>query len=402
MKPSSLQHLEWINDQNQKMIDKLIAWTNINSYSDNISGLTQMLAVLEADFLSLNGTTERIPLEGRTIVTSSGELIIHPQGEALRIIKRPKAPIQVFLSGHMDTVYSPKNPFQLSSQIDANVLRGPGVADMKGGLLIMLTALQAFERHPDASKIGWEVLINPDEETGSTGSGFLFSEAAKRHQMGLIFEPSFADGALVSSRKGSFNFCVIVKGKSAHAGRDFDKGRNAILALANYISKACQLIDIDKGISINPGYISGGGPVNIVPDFAFCRLNARVIQSTDYEQLQKELKNLIYINNIEGLELSLHIETKRGPKIFDEKSQHLFEMINKCAIEEGYTLTHRPSGGVCDGNILAEEGLPVIDTMGAIGGDIHTPNEYIFIDSLVQRSRLTALFLIKLATGELN
>jgi glutamate carboxypeptidase len=392
-----LEPLDWISTQKQKMIDRLVAWATINSGSDNLPGLKLMLKTLESSFSSLEGSMERVTLPGRSVVSPSGELISSPHGQALRITKRPEAPFRILLGGHMDTVYSPSHPFQTVSFPEKEIMRGPGVADMKGGLLIMLTALQALEMHPAAENIGWEILINPDEEIGSIGSELLFREAAKRCHLGLIFEPSFADGAIVSSRKGSTNFTVIARGKAAHAGRDFAKGRNAILALADYITKACKLNDLERGISINPGCISGGGPVNIVPDLAICRLNARAIHPTDFEMVRKKLEALAINHKEDGLELSFHLENARGPKLFDEKCKGLFEMIDACAKEEGYTLSLRPSGGVCDGNLLAEEGLPVIDTLGAIGGEIHTANEYIMIDSLVQRSRLAALFLIKLA-----
>lgn len=393
--------LKQIALKKKEMIEQLAAWAAINSGSDNLSGLAIMLKTLETSFSSLNGSVERIPLISRTVVSPSGELTMVPHGEALRITKRPQAPIQVFLGGHMDTVYSPSHPFQ-SVSIENDILRGPGVADMKGGLLIMLTALETLEKHPASANIGWEMLINPDEEIGSIGSEPLFRQAAKRCDLGLIFEPSFADGAIVSSRKGSMNFSIIVQGKAAHAGRDFDKGRNAILALAQYITEASKLNDPQKGIAINPGYISGGGPVNIVPDLAICRLNARAIDPADFEQMKERLESLANSSEKDGLLLSFHLENARGPKVINDKWHRLFDMINACAQEEGYALTNRPSGGVCDGNILAEEGLPVIDTLGAIGGEIHTSNEYILIDSLVQRSRLTALFLIKLAMGGLS
>lgn len=397
-----LEPLDWISTQQQKMIDRLVAWTTINSGSDNLSGLKMMLKTLESSFSSLEGTMERVTIPGRSVVSPCGGLISSPHGQALRIIKRPQAPFRILLGGHMDTVYSPSHPFQTVSFPEKDIMRGPGVADMKGGLLIMLTALQALEMHPAAENIGWEILINSDEEIGSIGSEHLFREAAKRCQLGLIFEPSFADGVIVSSRKGSTNFTVIARGKAAHAGRDFDKGRNAILALADYITKACKLNDLDRGISINPGSISGGGPVNIVPDLAICRLNARAIDPADFEMVRKKLEKLATHYKEDGLELSFHLENARGPKLFDEKCKGLFEMIRACAKEEGYSLSLRPSGGVCDGNILAEEGLAVIDTLGVIGGEIHTSNEYILIDSLVQRSRLTALFLIKLALSQRN
>lgn len=381
----------------EELVKCLASWVAINSSSDNLPGLSLMLKTLESSFLSLEGTIEKIPLAPHEIVSSSGTLAVIPHGQALRIVKRPQAKLRVFLGGHMDTVYSLSHPFQSISIENNEIMRGPGVADMKGGLLIMLTALQVLEKHPAAENIGWEVLINPDEEIGSIGSEHLFREAAKRCHLGLIFEPSFADGAIVSSRKGSINFSITARGTAAHAGRDFDKGRNAILALAQYIVEACKLSDGQKGISINPGYISGGGPINIVPDLAICRFNARAIDTHDFEQIKNELEHLTESFKRDGVDLSFHLENVRGPKLFDERSRKLLDSINSCAKEEGYTLFHRPSGGVCDGNLLAEEGLPVIDTLGAIGGEIHTSNEYILIDSLVQRSRLVALFLIKLA-----
>jgi glutamate carboxypeptidase len=396
----SIELLNKIGLQKQAMISRLEAWAAINSGPDNLAGLALMLNTLESSFSSLNGIKERIALAPRSVVSSSGDIHMSPHGEALRITKRPHAPFQVFLGGHMDTVYSPSHPFQ-SVTIRSDRMYGPGVADMKGGLLIMLTALETLEKHPAAPNIGWEVVINPDEEIGSIGSEFLFREAAKRCNMGLIFEPSFADGAIVSARKGSMNFTIMAQGKAAHVGRDFDKGRNAILAVAQYIVEASRLNDREKGISISPGYICGGGPVNIVPDLAICRLNARAVHPNDFELMKETLENLANNGKSEGLNLAFHLENTRGPKLFDEKCHRLFEMINTCAKEEGYSLSHRPSGGVCDGNILAEEGVPVIDTLGAIGGEIHTADEYILIDSLVQRSRLVALFLIKLAAGEL-
>lgn len=400
--PEQAPSLNWIKTQQQEMLNQLMAWAAINSCSDNLLGLAHMLKILEKSFSVLEGNIEKIALPPRSTVSSSGEVVTLPLGQALRITKRSKAPFQVLLAGHMDTVYPLTHPFQTPRLLDANTLQGPGVADMKGGLLIMLTALQALERHPDAENVGWEVLINPDEEIGSAGSEPLFREAAKRNHFGLIFEPSFADGAIVSSRKGSMNFSVVARGKAAHAGRDFDKGRNAILAIAHFITQANHLNNKEKGISINPGHISGGGPVNIVPDLAICRFNARTTHPADFKIIQKNLEELVDKTPIEGVQLALHIENTRRPKLFDKKCQHLFDLLNICAKEEGYSLIHRPSGGVCDGNNLAAEGLPVIDTLGAIGGEIHTSHEYILIDSLIQRSRLTGLFLTKLASGSLS
>lgn len=391
--------LQWIQDQHQEMLDLLMTWAALPSSSSDLTGLAVMLDHLEMHFSSLGGKVERIPLAPRVSISSLGQQTTVQHGQALRITKRSNAPRHVLLAGHMDTVYSPGHPAPEIS-IDNAILRGPGVADMKGGLVVMLTALKALEKHPAADQIGWEVIINPDEEIGSVGSEPLFVKAAKRNQIGLIFEPSFADGAIVSSRKGSLNFTITAKGKAAHAGRDFDKGKNAIVAIAHFIAKSHRLNDVAKGISINPGNISGGGPVNIVPDLAICRFNIRALEPADFNRLKSELQAIANSNEVEGVQLSMHIDNIREPKPFDEKSRRLFELINRCAKEEGYLLSHRPSGGVCDGNILAAEGLPVIDTLGVIGGDIHTSNEYMLIDSLTQRSRLVGRFLLNLTTDD--
>ena len=219
---SFIDTLNTINGQQRTMMSLLRSWAAINSESENLSGLSQMIAALEMQFLSLGGHMQRIDLPPRSTIAIDGSPITIPHGQALHITKRPEAPIQIFLGGHMDTVYSPSHPFQKAEDLSENILRGPGVADMKGGLIVMLTALKAFENHPSSKNVGWEILINPDEEIGSIGSEQLFVAAAQRNHLGLIFEPSFADGALVSDRKGSANFSVVAKGLAAHAGRDFE------------------------------------------------------------------------------------------------------------------------------------------------------------------------------------
>jgi len=390
--------LQWINSQNQAMVELIRKWAEINSGSENLRGLSKMLKALESRFSKLGGTMRAIPLPPRKIIDEKGELTAFPHGEALHIIKRPEAPFKVVLGGHMDTVYSEEHPFQKTQLIENSRLLGPGVADMKGGLVIMLFALEALERSPIAENIGWEVFINPDEEIGSTGSQESLKQLAKENHLGLIFEPAFADGALVSSRKGSMNYAVVARGRAAHSGRDFEKGRNAIAALAHFIVQAHQLNGRRKETTINIGQITGGGPVNVVPDFAMCGINIRSTNSEDFHWIQDEFDALIHQNKCEGTTLHLTPLQSRDPKPFDEKSQFFFNILQNCAEEENTKLHLRPSGGACDGNNLCAEGLPVIDSLGAIGGNIHSSNEYIEIESLVPRARLTARFLLALAS----
>ena len=176
--------------------DRLIRWANQNSGSDHLAGLAAMLALLEADFSALPGVkTERVPCANTS-------------AQALRVRYRPEAPQQVLLSGHYDTVYGADNPFQRCELVDEHTLRGPGVTDMKGGLVVMHAALGSYLSSSPPPSLGFEVLLTPDEEIGSFGSAALFAEAAPRHRLGLVFEPARLNGNLVQSRKGTGNFTV--------------------------------------------------------------------------------------------------------------------------------------------------------------------------------------------------
>jgi glutamate carboxypeptidase len=395
--------LDWIHSQQDVMLSVLKHWTEINSSSDNLPGLNTMIAALKKEFAPLQGEMEEIPIPSRQIIDSQGNKADIPHGHVLHIRKHSTASIKVFLGGHMDTVYPSTHPFQKTAKINNDILNGPGVADMKGGLMVMLKALEGLERSPLAGTIGWEIVINSDEEVGSVGSHALLIECAKRNHLGLIFEPAYSDGALVSSRKGSANFAVVARGRAAHAGRDFHLGRNAITALARFVLEAETLNNQEKGMSLNIGSITGGGPVNIVPDLATCHLNVRATNREDLEKISLDLQKIVaFINQSEGIVLSLHLDHIRFPKPFDEKNKWLFEQIQECAKEIGWELQCRPSGGVCDGNVLSAEGLPTIDTLGVIGGNLHTPEEYMIISSLVERTKLASLLLLKLASGDIK
>lgn len=392
-------HIEWLKKEQPRMLSLLQQWANINSHSDNLPGLARMMSALKPHFAKLGGEMKEIELPSRTLIDSSGQLVDIPHGKALSIRKRHNASIRILLGGHMDTVYPLKHPLQKSEIIAPDKLLGPGVADMKGGLIVMLKALEAFERYPKSENIGWEVLINPDEEVGSLGSEALWVAGSKRNMLGLIFEPSFPDGALVSSRKGSANYAVIAKGRAAHSGRDFSQGRNAIVALAKFIVAAHELSDLKREITVNIGQIQGGGPVNVVPDLAVCHLNIRTVEPGDIIQVQARMEEIIGTVHSEGIELSLHMQNARPPKVFDEKNQQLFERIKQSAKEEGVELGFRASGGASDGNLLSAQGLPVIDSLGVVGGNIHTKGEYMMINSLSERASIVCRFLMKLADG---
>jgi glutamate carboxypeptidase len=396
------QKLEWIDRKLPEMVATLTEWSSINSGSDHLEGLNRMSAAIFPKLEALDGAVRHIHLPPTTRLNQDGQAVSIQHGSALYAFKRPDAPIKVLLGGHFDTVYSAHSLFQRVEQIDPDTLRGPGVTDMKGGLVVLLTALSVFEQTPAAEKIGWEIFINPDEETGSEASDPIWRLLAKRNDLGLLFEPSFSDGSLVSTRKGTSNYTVIARGLAAHAGRDFHQGRNAISALAKLIQKIEELQSAYRTLTINTGFIHGGGPVNIVPDFALCRLNLRAETFDEMRNAHDQIEHLIHTFHVDGITWELQQETFRPPKEMNGASQKIFDHVKVCARELGFDLSWRPSGGGSDGNNLSAEGLPVIDTLGVIGGNIHTPHEYIQLSSLAERAKLTFLFLHHLATGVLK
>jgi glutamate carboxypeptidase len=384
--------LKWIDEQQETMIHHVQTWCNINSGSSNIHGINETLISIK----------KSLPIDWSSKLLDLPDFDGKPSAQALFIGMRPDAPIKIFFSGHADTVYPSDSPFQTVKQTDPDTLNGPGVADMKGGLCVFLKALEAFEKFPDKKNVGWEVLINPDEETGSHSSRHLLEKFAKRCDLGLVYEPSFPDGTLVSSRKGVAKITISSHGKSAHAGRDFHQGKNAIVGLAHVITKIHNLNSVDSPITINVGKINGGAALNIVPDFAVCYLNIRFDTEENFEKIKINIQEIIDSTKIEGVNFKASTDYSRPPKTFNDDSQKIYKDVRLCGRELGMTLSWKPSGGASDANILEHAGMTTVDTLGVVGGEIHTHQEYIKISSLIQRAKLSALFLMKLAKGEIN
>jgi glutamate carboxypeptidase len=381
----------------------LVRWADINTGTYNLPGLARMLSLVKREFAILGGESRAVKLQPQAVPDETGALIMRELGEALVIRKRPRAKLRVFLCCHMDTVYPGDHAFQRCVRHDDQRMTGPGVTDAKGGIVVMLKALEAFERSPFADNIGWEILINPDEEIGSPGSRVLLNSAASKNHLGLVFEPSFSDGNLVSARKGSGNFTVTVTGKAAHAGREPHLGRNAINAMAQFVVRLNSFPFHHNGITINVGYVHGGGPINVVPDKAVVRFNVRVPEPSDQTMVEEHILSAANeIRGIEGISIDIHGGFTRPPKPLDAKTVKLLGHISACGRDLGLDLSWSPSGGACDGNNLAAQGLTSVDSLGVTGGNIHSPDEFILLQSLPERAKLTALLLMRIASGEIE
>jgi len=392
-----------IDDALPAMRDTLIRLSGINSGSFNVAGVSAMADAMRAVFAPLKASAELLTLPDYQSVNDAGETLSRRIGPALRLRLRPDAPLQIFFGGHLDTVFAEDHSFQKVKEVDADTLNGPGVADLKGGLLVLFQALMALERSPWKKQIGWTVLLNPDEEIGSQSSAALLAEAAKSHQLGLIYEPALPDGSLASARKGSGNFNLVVHGVAAHAGRDFEKGRNAIAGCADLISGLNALNGRREGVTINPGYVKGGGALNVVPDLAVFKFNVRTSQASDECWMQDELDQLMTrFNDRDGLRCELSGGFTRPPKIVSAEIQRLMDYVGDCGAQLGLGLHFKPTGGCCDGNNLAAHGLPNLDNMGVVGNLIHSDQEWMRVSSISERAKLSALLLLRLASGELQ
>ena len=380
------------------MLKDTIRLSEINSGTLNAAGVNRVLALLKELTLPLAGNQEIIHLSPYETINDNGTPVSHELGNALRIRKRPDAPLQIFLCGHMDTVFAKDHSFQNVKWLDDDTINGPGVTDLKGGLLVMIHALMTLEKSPWADNIGWEILFNPDEEIGSPSSAALLEKAAQHVHAGMIFEPCFPDGHLAGERKGSGNFTAISYGKAAHAGREHHLGKNAIRALCDFVSALDDLNGKRPGVTINPGYIHGGGATNIVPDRCATRFNIRIEQPEDEQWCLNQLQIVVdNINSREGIHLTLNGGFGRKPKTLSASNQQLFDLAKHCGEQLGMNLEVKASGGCCDGNNLASFGVPNIDTLGVQGGHIHSDKEYLKVSSLVPRAKLSALILMQLA-----
>lgn len=391
-------YLDWIATQADRMVRLTTEWAEINSHSENVEGLGHMLQALKREFRKLPGTLQELPLPPKVSVDPQGRTYTTPLGQALSLTKRASGCPSILLSGHMDTVYPKSSSFQKCT-LRAPLLNGPGVADLKGGLVVLLLALEALERSPFAPQIGWEILINPDEEIGSPGSSPLLAERARYHEIGLVFEPGLPDGAFVHCRKGSANYLLLAKGRSAHIGRDFQSGRNAILFLLPLLQELARLTDPEAGIFLNVGLISGGEALNRVPECALAHFAVRASTAKQMTQVEKNIQDLLERHRPEEGTLTLMKTSSRPPKPFDRASEQLFLEVRRSAELLGLSMDWRETGGVCDGNTLAAAGLPTIDTLGPIGGSLHTEEEYVLLDSLVPRAKLAALILMQISDG---
>lgn len=376
------------------------AWAAINTGTANLDGLAKQAGLLADAMAALPGDVALVDPAPVTAMGADGQTFEKEHGQHLTVSVRPDAERRLLFTGHMDTVFPADHAFQDQTWLDDDTLNGPGLADMKGGIAVFLHALLAFERSDVASKIGYDILINSDEETGSLASAPLIETMAQGKYAALTYEPSaLPDGTLAHARGGSGNYSLTITGKSAHAGRNPQDGRNAIVAAAALVLGLKQL-QTDQ-CPINPAKIEGGAANNVVPDHAVLRFNIRPKSPDAAAAFESALSAMIgEMQQAHEVSIHQHGGISRPPKPVDRKAQALFDLVRECGASLGQDIKWQSTGGVCDGNNIASCGVPVVDTMGVRGGSIHSPNEFMIVSSLPERAALSALVIHRLASGE--
>ncbi len=390
----------WLEGRAAAMLADTIALANINSGSFNRDGVNKVREKVAELAAGLGADISVHPVAPFERIDAQGQLVHIPLGDALKLQKRPEAPLQLFFCAHLDTVFSADSPFQTVRYLDEQTLNGPGVTDLKGGIVIMLNTLAAFEQSELAEQVGWTVLFNPDEEIGSPSSAPLIETFSRPAHVGLIYEPCYANGNLAGQRKGSGNFSVVCEGLAAHAGREHDKGRNAVRALCEFVVALDDLNGKRAGVTINPARIEGGGANNVVPAMCTHHFNIRLEKPEDEHWCLGEINAISErINARDGITLTVHGGFGRRPKVLSDDNIKLLELTRACGQAVGLDFTWEATGGVCDGNNLAALGIPNVDTLGVHGGKIHSTDEYLEIPSLLSRSKMNTLLLLSLAAG---
>lgn len=348
---------------------------NVDCGTRTLSGVATVAGIIETLWQHEGWHTEQVNL---------GENV----GPGVFVTNKPQAEhYDVLLVGHLDTVFAPGTVAQRPLSQDENRLYGPGVSDMKSGLLNILWAMRGLAQ-VDKDRLSIAVAMNPDEETGSVYSHEWIGELAKRADGVLVCEAARADGSLVKARKGMAGYHLAFSGVAAHAGNDPEKGRSAITALANSIIAINALADWQRGTTLNVGVIQGGSAANVVADSALAELDVRFRENDEYDRIHRELNALCENGFLDGVTTTLTRVNHKPAMAASEKTQQLMQRVEAAGREEGIAITWQAVGGGSDANHTAALGIPTLDGLGPVGAGFHTPTEWLDKASIEPRIRL--------------
>ncbi len=310
---------------------------------------------------------------------------------------------RILLIGHMDTVYPDGTVQKFPFRRESSRALGPGVIDMKSGLLNGLYAIHALVRagFNRFAEIG--LFCNSEEEIGSPVSRELYAPFARRADVALILEPGRENGAIVSARKGAGTYRVIVHGRAAHAGVEPEKGANAILALAQYTTALHALNGLRPRLTVNVGVVHGGTRPNVVPETAEAEVDVRIARAEDAPPLEQAMREVLSRTVVPGTTAELIGGITNPPMEKTEASERLVAYAQAAARELGFEIQDVTTGGASDGNYTAALGTPTLDALGPLGSKAHNAREeWLNLDSVVPRAAMLAKLIVAIAEGALK
>lgn len=374
--------MTWLDSQLPAFEEALAALVNINSFTGNREGGNQVGRLLR-DAFAIEGVTAEVVPSSRY----ADHLVFRTQGRA------GAAPIA--LVGHHDTVFPPGS-FE-GYRIDGGLRRGPGVLDMKSGLLVVAWALKALARESGFAGLPPLVVVSVgDEEVGSPEGAPLLRKVIAGAQACLVFESGRANDVIVTSRKGSGTVTAHAHGKAAHAGNAHADGVNAIWALSRFLDAAQKLTSYERGVTVNVGLVSGGTARNTVPAEATAQLDLRFTSPADAEALRVALRSAAVAAgaSVPGARVEIIEGPFRAPLERTEASAALARSYGACARFEGLGDGESPRvGGGSDANTASAMGIPSIDALGPRGSGFHTHDEAIELATVLPRIKALARFL---------
>ena len=359
----------------ENYIQELTSLVNVDCGTQTIAGVATVAGIIGKLWQREGWYTEQVDL---------GEKV----GPGVFVSNKPQAEqFDVLLVGHLDTVFAPGTVAERPMSEDDTRLYGPGVSDMKSGLLNILWAMRELNAG-DKERLAIAVAMNPDEETGSVYSHAWIGELAKRARCVLVCEAARADGSLVKARKGMAGYHLTFSGVAAHAGNDPEKGRSAITALANSIIAINALTDWDRGTTLNVGVIQGGSAANVVADKAVAELDVRFWENDEYDRVNQALEALCATGFSEGVTTTITRVNHKPAMATSEATRVLMQQVEAAGKEEGIAITWQAVGGGSDANHAAALGVPTLDGLGPIGAGFHSPAEWLDKASIAPRIRL--------------
>jgi glutamate carboxypeptidase len=362
------------------LLDTIGALVKAESPSDDKNAVDACGRLLVARLEQCGGRITRIPQ------TASGDQVRAEWGAGDR---------QVLLLGHFDTVWSVGQLAAMPLREERGRLHGPGVFDMKAGISIGMQAVRALHATHAMPRCRIVMLLTTDEEIGSRTSRALIEETARQSSAVLVLEPSLPGGAVKTSRKGCGEYELIVHGKAAHAGIEPGRGANAIRELALQIARLDAMQDVERGVAVNVGTISGGTRANVVPDIARAAIDVRVPSLDDAAAVDAAMRRLA--PELPGTSLELKGGIERPPLERTDHVVRLYQIARQVAAELGHALGEGSTGGGSDGNFTAALGIPTLDGLGATGDGAHALHEHVNVGDLPWRAALIAGLLTRLS-----